>query len=496
MRARASNGTPVDAPMTTTSNKCLKDTTKGDMIKMSIDGIALSKKLVSLATADCTPGAKRRLGTPSACTILANSVQTRLSLLGYGPEHTEKAMVMSMPLLCKDWTALNTLASQIVSTYVASVTPGESTPGDDIPDAEQSDSEGEGEDQEDQGEGEDQGEDQSEGEGEDQGEEQGEEQEGQGEGEGQEQQRAQGEKQEAQGEEQEPQEAQGEGEDQGEGEGEGQAQDQPEALPDGYIKPSNYNLAKKCLEMGFNVLFVGPRGTGKTEMAIKLAEEMERRLYMVTSPQTRYEVTGYADANGREVTTQVTEAITDSEGFLLIEEMDRSAPEALIPMNAMLANGLMDTPVRGVIEVSPDLRIIATANTCGHGRTEEYVTANRLDASTLDRFVVIHVDYEPYIDKACATGPDGSIDNKLVEFVQSYRQACKDNYLESYTISYRGVRNIKRLSDAVGIRTALEISLVKDAICKADLATICGSMKCRNAYANELKNIMESMRDE
>ena len=79
------------------------------------------------------------------------------------------------------------------------------------------------------------------------------------------------------------------------------------------------------------------------------------------------------------------------------------------------------------------------------------------------------------------------MDNRLVDFITDYRNACLANGLGEYTVSYRGVRNIKKLADKHGITTALTIGLLKDAVSKDDLATICGAMKCRNGYANELK---------
>lgn len=443
---------------------------------MTYSAVAIRDALMNAINTDgltCSPGAKRRCNSPESCKVLADSVYTKLKANDYTEEDVLPAILMSTARLCSDWKGLDKLTDIIVDVYSAAVPASGKEKGKG-----QGENPAPEEDREYKGDGE------------------GEPTPGDGKGDG----------------DGEPEPGEGEGEGDGEGEptpgdgdGEGDGEGDPVPVPvpqprvpepDGYLKPENYDLVKDLVQDGFKVMLVGPRGTGKTEMALRIFSELERRLYMLTSPQTRYEVTGYADANGVEVPTQITQAITDPQGGLLLEEMDRSMPEALIPMNAMLANGVMDVPVRGMVKVEPTLAIIATANTNGHGRTEEYGTAQRLDASTLDRFVVVHVGYDRAIDEACAVNAKGKVDNRLVDFITDYRKVCLANGLGEYTVSYRGVRNIKKLADKHGIRAALELALVKDCISKDDLATICGAMKCRNAYANELKVIQEAMPEE
>lgn len=400
-----------------------------------------------------TASGKRRCNSVESCRILANTVCTKLKAMGYKEEDVQPAICMSADILCKDWVSLARISDSVVARYTAEVPVPEPMPPSG------SDSEGgegtpeENKSKEDSESGEEDSEDDSE---DDSGEEK-------------------------------------------EGEGEEVSEPVPEAerVPDedGYLRPKEYEMVKNLMEQGFHVCLVGPRGTGKTELVLRVTKELKRNLYMLTSPQTRYEVTGYADATGKEVPTQITLAITDDNGLLVLEELDRSMPEALIPMNAMLANNIMDVPVRGMVNVSPGLLIAATANTNGHGRTEEYGTAQRLDASTMDRFVVVYMDYDPAIDRACATNAKGKVDNKLVDFVTDYRRACMETGLGEYTVSYRGVKNIKRIADMYDIRTALDLALVKAAISKDDLATICHSLKCRNAYANELKNLQAAMKE-
>lgn len=322
-----------------------------------------------------------------------------------------------------------------------------------------------------------------------------------------------------------PRDGEGEGEGEGEGDGsgdrEGDDEDpvpepEPEPTPeeeeeedgeDFYIRPEKYEIVKALVSMGKKVLLVGPRGTGKTELAFRVAKDLKKELFMLTSPQMRTDVTGYADATGREVMTQVTMAITEP-GLLLLEEMDRSMPEALIPLNAMLANDVMDVPVRGVVKVNPRMRVIATANTNGHGATEEYGTANRLDGSTLDRFCVVRVDYEERITHACveSSGLNKAETDAVTKMIEEFRASCLAQGLDEYIPSYRGAKTFAdivagkdpyfgSLDEATRIRTALEVALLKDAVTKDTLATILGGMKCRNRYAKALVDYQASMKE-
>lgn len=422
-----------------------------------------------------TASGRRRCNSVESCRILANAVCTKLEVMGYKEEDVPPAICMSADILCKDWVSLARLSDSVVTRYVAEVpvpepksqsgSDSDSGDGERTPDTEN------GAPEENAGKGDSEG--------------------------GEEKESADSEDREKK----DSEDGTGEKKEGEKKEGEGKAVSEPVPVPervpdeDGYLRPREYEMVKNLMEKGFHVCLVGPRGTGKTELILKVTRELNRNLYMLTSPQTRYEVTGYADATGKEVPTQITLAITDDNGLLVLEELDRSMPEALIPMNAMLANNIMDVPVRGMVNVSPGLLIAATANTNGHGRTEEYGTAQKLDASTMDRFVVVYMDYDPAIDKACATNAKGKVDNKLVDFVTDYRRACMETGLGEYTVSYRGVKNIKKIADMYDIRTALDLALVKAAISKDDLATICHSLKCRNAYANELKNLQAAMKE-
>ncbi len=85
---------------------------------------------------------------------------------------------------------------------------------------------------------------------------------------------------------------------------------------------------------------------------------------------------------------------------LLLDEADGFDSNALLTLNPVL-NGdpHLTVPVLGKINISPEMRVIAAANTNGRSRDRTYNARNRLDGAFLNRFaVVVRVDFEEKID--------------------------------------------------------------------------------------------------
>lgn len=72
--------------------------------------------------------------------------------------------------------------------------------------------------------------------------------------------------------------------------------------------------------------------------------------------------------------------------------MDASAPEVLIHLNAALANGYFDFP-NGKVYAHEDFRVVGAGNTTGQGADAQYTGRTQLDASSLDRFKLVEVNY-------------------------------------------------------------------------------------------------------
>lgn len=159
-----------------------------------------------------------------------------------------------------------------------------------------------------------------------------------------------------------------------------------------------------------NVYLVGPAGSGKTSIAEHIAKALGRKFGFLSLSQgvTETHLLGrilpQESGDWAYVPSQFVQMYRDG-GVFLLDEIDAADPNLMVTINAALANGRLANPVSGeLIERHADFVIVAAANTWGHGADSLYVGRNRLDASTLDRFVgaKLFIDYDTKLEKAIA----------------------------------------------------------------------------------------------
>lgn len=177
-----------------------------------------------------------------------------------------------------------------------------------------------------------------------------------------------------------------------------------------------HELVRAALKCG-NVALIGPAGSGKTTMAQILAEELGLEFHFTGAVMSEYKLTGFIDAKGEVVRTPFREAFENG-GLFLFDEVDGSAPAALLALNAALSNGRMDFPDK-CVQQHPDFRVIAASNTFWSGGDRVYVGRNQLDGATLDRFIMIDLDYDETLERNLTSN------TKWVDWVQMIRGAAK-----------------------------------------------------------------------
>lgn len=166
---------------------------------------------------------------------------------------------------------------------------------------------------------------------------------------------------------------------------------------------------------GTHPFLVGPAGSGKTTLASQVCQVLKRKFYAENRVTSEYKLLGYMDATGKYVRTQFREAYEHGGGFLL-DEVDASDPDVLTTFNSALANGMCPFPDK-LVKAHKDFFAIAAGNTFGRGADRQYVGRNQLDAATLDRFVVLEVDYDEVAELAWASNDDWTL------YVQQVRKA-------------------------------------------------------------------------
>lgn len=244
------------------------------------------------------------------------------------------------------------------------------------------------------------------------------------------------------------------------------------------IRHKEYDTIKSCIKANVPVYLEGPAGSGKNYTIKKIAEELGLDFYFTNSIQQEYKITGFIDAGGTYHETEFYKAFKEG-GLFFLDEMDASIPEVLILLNAAIANGYFEFP-NGKIDANENFRVIAAGNTYGKGANEQYTGRMVIDSATLDRFVMIHFDYDTNVEFSIAKG-----DEDLVTFVHELRTNNENNGT-NYVFSYRCIEYIVKLKNTgMNLENILKITVFKG----MDLDEIRMYNFSENEYANAAKNI-------
>lgn len=171
----------------------------------------------------------------------------------------------------------------------------------------------------------------------------------------------------------------------------------------------NIQQRKECPSLPRLVpLFVGPAGTGKTTIARQIAA-LTGKTCSVTACHEQADESLFLGRAVPNIATGIEtlrrsamDASLTTGNLACIDEID-----ALPSGTAVCLNALIESQSYGVADgsqsvISPDAAIVATANTWGTGATAQYCGRNALDASTLDRFVLVAVDYDQELEAKIA----------------------------------------------------------------------------------------------
>lgn len=219
---------------------------------------------------------------------------------------------------------------------------------------------------------------------------------------------------------------------------------------------ADFGAMVQTLIEGDYIYMHGPAGCGKSFAAKQLAKALDLQFYAMQQLLYEHQVVGFVDANGTRHETPFSMAWQNG-GLVLLDEMDGSAPEAAICVNNALANGVIDLPGLGNVKAHPDFRVVAAGNTTMTGASVEYTARQVLDASTIDRFMFVQVDYDERIELLMANG-----DQEIVDFAHDVRQAIERSGLYAL-ISYRCIKRLGNvnLQNAWGDGNLLKNSFAK-----------------------------------
>lgn len=196
----------------------------------------------------------------------------------------------------------------------------------------------------------------------------------------------------------------------------------------------------KYVSNGENVYLYGPAGSGKNVIGEEIAKALGIPFHYQNTILTKFDVSGYKNAKGEYEQTPFYKAWKFG-GLYFPDELDNSQAEAIIALNAALANGYYvfpDTNER--VEKHPNFRCIAAGNTNGQGATEEYCGRYQMDESSRDRFVFVKIDYNSKIEESITKHAD------ILEFVRALRVAS-DKLQIKLICGYRGITKLDKYYD-------------------------------------------------
>lgn len=214
-----------------------------------------------------------------------------------------------------------------------------------------------------------------------------------------------------------------------------------------------YDRLLKMVHANVPTMLVGPAGSGKNHTLEQIAEALDLDFYFTNAITQEHKLTGFVDAYGKYHETEFYKAFKNG-GMFFFDEMDASIADALIIVNAAIANGYFDFPHER-IRAHEDFRIVAAANTFGHGADMIYVGRSQLDGATLDRFAVVEFTYDKTVEQTLAQ------DDDLYTLVKSLRNAISTLQLR-YTMSTRAIINSRKMvQSGLSKVDAIQFGIVK-----------------------------------
>ena len=189
-----------------------------------------------------------------------------------------------------------------------------------------------------------------------------------------------------------------------------------------------------------NVYLYGPAGSGKNVLCEQVAKQLGVPFYYQNTLLTKFDVTGYKNAAGEFEETEFYKAWTQG-GLFMLDEADNTTAEAMVTLNAALANGYYAFPGVGRVNANPKFYCMAAGNTNGQGATDEYCGRYKMDESSRDRFGFVEIEYAPEVEKAIAEGHQDVLD-----FVYELRGICKEQSI-SLICGYRAISKLVKFYD-------------------------------------------------
>jgi MoxR-like ATPase len=207
---------------------------------------------------------------------------------------------------------------------------------------------------------------------------------------------------------------------------------------------------------GNNILLTGGAGLSKSTAVMQVAKALQLEFAQISfsNQTTKTDLLGFVDANGVYRGSGFEDAFRNGKVFLA-DEMDACSSNVLVLLNSAISNGIIQLPNGEQIEAHDNFRFIATANTNLRGSAQGFTARNKLDAATIDRFIVIDWELDLELEEKL-TSNDG-----WLKIVRKCREVA-DRELEGVDItprsSYDGASLLKL---GISVENVIKMVIVK-----------------------------------
>lgn len=208
--------------------------------------------------------------------------------------------------------------------------------------------------------------------------------------------------------------------------------------------------------MGETTLITGGAGLSKSTAVEQCAEALELDFIPMSfsNQTTKTDLFGFVDANGIERVSGFVDAFLNGKLFLG-DEMDACSANVFVLLNSAIENGFLLRPNGETIHAHENFRFVGTANTNLRGSKDGFTARNKLDAASIDRFVVIEWKLDLDLEEKI-TANDG-----WLKIVRKARKIASEQ-LDGVTITPRpAYKGAKLLKAGIDIEKVIEWTLVK-----------------------------------
>lgn len=251
-----------------------------------------------------------------------------------------------------------------------------------------------------------------------------------------------------------------------------------------------------CLKFTINnepILLQGPSGCGKSTIARQVCEVLNLKFVNIGYIADEFvSIRGFMDANGNYSPVPFYDCYKYGYACFL-DEIDNSEPKALLELNKITGtDGFLPYvfPNGEEVKPHPNFRLFAAANTFGEGGNASY-QRNPLDASSIDRYSVVKIDYDENLEKKIMKN---HLD--VYEFLIAFRDITNNMGNKNLIVTTKTMASINKglESTIVSLDEALRAKLIKgedpqtlDSIC-SEIIDKTGDTECTRAFQKAINN--------